>query len=65
MPDYSACANKTCPLRGDCARYLMKIDSKWQSFSCFKPENGKCDNQIKVAEAPFRCIALEDRESAP
>lgn len=58
MPDYSACANSKCPLRGDCARYRM-IWGDHQTVAAFKPRGGKCLDQIPADKAPFRIHTLK------
>lgn len=42
MPDISMCRNETCPIKNTCYRYTA-TPNKYQSFSSFKYENGKCD----------------------
>ncbi|GIM62134.1 hypothetical protein CAPN008_21840 [Capnocytophaga canis] len=45
--DISRCINKDCPLKENCLRWLDKgKDLVW--YADFKPENGKCENQIKL-----------------
>lgn len=43
--DVSRCFNTTCQLKEYCLRYL----DRWHGnvITDFKPENGKCENQIK------------------
>lgn len=43
MPDISMCANKNCPLKNKCYRFLAIPDPLWQSYIDFKPVNGVCD----------------------
>lgn len=44
--DVSRCFNEECPLKQQCWRYL----DRWHGdiITDFKPENGKCENQIKL-----------------
>ncbi|WP_212898452.1 hypothetical protein [Capnocytophaga cynodegmi] len=44
--DVSRCFRAECPLKQECLRYL----DRWHGdvISDFKPENGKCENQIKL-----------------
>jgi hypothetical protein len=63
MPDYSACVNKTCPLRGHCARYLM-VWGDYQSVSSFKPVDGKCAYRMPTEDAPFRLKTLDEADAA-
>lgn len=46
--DVSRCFNDKCPLKSNCLRYL----DRWRGYviSDFKPENGKCENQIKLTK---------------
>ena len=41
MPDISMCMNERCVRRKECYRY-MAIPFKIQTYSDFRPINGKC-----------------------
>jgi hypothetical protein len=38
MPDISMCANKNCPSRKTCYRYLAKPNEQRQSYAIFKQD---------------------------
>ena len=58
MPDYSACSNVSCERRYDCARYMMKKSSMWQSNMAFEAEN--CKYFFPILEASFECLAKSE-----
>lgn len=39
MPDISMCANRECPLRETCYRYVAKPNEYRQSYAKFEPTN--------------------------
>lgn len=43
MPDITMCVNKDCPLRMKCYRFTAVPTPYWQSYTDFKPVNGKCN----------------------
>lgn len=61
MPDYTACVNGSCPLRTDCARFLMKY-GLWQSVSLFRPEGETCTHRIRVTGDGWLLVSIEEAE---
>lgn len=47
MPDISMCLNQTCQKRVMCYRYRA-IPFKIQTYSQFKPINGKCTHFMPI-----------------
>lgn len=63
MPDYSACVNNECIFRYDCARYMMKSNSNWQTYCRFEQCNDTiCEGWWAVKDAPFQCYTQEEME---
>jgi hypothetical protein len=54
MPDYTACANRDCSWRSECARFLMKWGPR-QSVSIFTAE--MCEMHIPRAEASWPLLS--------
>lgn len=49
MPDISMCANKLCPSRHTCFRFMGRPNLPVQSYMRFEPdETGKCDDYIET-----------------
>ena len=57
MPDYTACANRDCSWRSDCARFLMKWGPR-QSVSIFTAE--MCEMHLPRAEASWPLLSLTE-----
>lgn len=55
MPDYAACTNEQCPVRTECARFMM-VWSDYQAVGSF-PHEGETHNDCfwPVSDAPFNC----------
>ena len=63
MPGYSACANDNCIYAYACARYMMVVDTHWQSYCKFeKGEDGICNGWWPLTDAPFRCYTQTEME---
>ena len=50
MPDISMCANYKCVRRSDCYRYRA-IPFKLQTYSRFRPINGRCQNYMPIVDS--------------
>lgn len=51
MPDISKCANRVCPKRNSCYRFISSSSEYWQSYTDFKfNEDGTCESFIDVNE---------------
>ena len=56
MPDYTACVQRYCSWRSECARFRMQY-GPLQSVSEFTPEG--CTHHIPIAESPWPLVSLE------
>lgn len=60
VPDYSACSNKTCDRRLECARYRMRW-SMYQSVGEF--ESKDCTYFMGMADPPFHVVTEEEADA--
>ena len=65
MPDISMCANRACPGRGKCYRYLARPSMLTQSYAVFEPEDERCDYFMGLfVEDKVRDVAAVDTLNA-